>query len=164
MNLATAKTLALDRMLDTYQRASRILVLSMDLCERNPSDDLEAMTLLCSKWMRRLWTLEEGVLGSGRLHVLFEHGPVNLSSIIKNLHRNGQSAPWTEHAIVSFATRFGLLKIENSQGRDRISWIIRDLNRRSTSVASEEALVFANLTGLCESDRARVPHLVEGAP
>lgn len=49
-NLDNAKTLVLNLMLDTYQTASIVLVFSMDLFQRNPSDGLEAaVALLCSK-------------------------------------------------------------------------------------------------------------------
>lgn len=153
-----AKTLALHRMLQTYEKASNVLVLSADLYQQSPFDDLEAaIQLLCSKWMRRLWTLQEGVLGSSRLQVLFKHGPVDISRIIENLDRHGDKNPFTEHAVISFATRYGLSQVADSVGRDRVGWLVRDLNWRSTSVATDEALVFANLTGLGSHALLQVP-------
>lgn len=153
-----AKTLALDRMHQTYQKASTVLVISMDLYRQSPCDDLEAATyLLCSKWMRRLWTLQEAVLGSGRLQVLFKHGPVDMSSVIKNLDRHADNNPFIEHAVISFATRYGFSHVASSVGKDRVSWLVRDLHWRSTSVATDEALVFANLTGLGSHALLQVP-------
>lgn len=154
----TAKKLALDRMAQTYQKASTVLVVSKDLYQQSPSDDLEAaIELLCSKWMRRLWTLQEGVLGSRRLQVIFKHGPVDISRIIENLDRHGHDKPSTEHAVISFATRSGPSRVARSVGRSNISWIVRDLNWRSTSVATDEALVFANLIGLGSHALLQVP-------
>lgn len=153
-----AKNLALDKMLDTYQKASSILVLRIHLCQQNPSENLEAAAeLMCSKWMRRLWTLQKGVLGSGRLHVLFKCGPVDVSRTVKDLNRARNDAPWTEHAHISSATRWGLSQVEGSTGRDRISWLVKDLNWRSTSVTTDEALVFANLTGQGSHALLQVP-------
>lgn len=157
-NLDNAKNLALDKMLDTYQKASSILVLRIHLCQQNPSENLEAAAeLMCSKWMRRLWTLQEGVLGSGRLHVLFKCGPVDVSRTLKDLNRARNDASWTEHALISFATRCGLSQVEGSAGRDGISWLVKDLNWRSTSVTTDEALVFANLTGQGSHALLQVP-------
>jgi hypothetical protein len=68
--------MALDRMSIPYQLASTVLVLDAELYHTElPSTGSEAiLRLICSNWMRRLWTLQGGILGAERLVVLFKGG------------------------------------------------------------------------------------------
>jgi hypothetical protein len=56
---------------ETYERVSQVLVLVAEL-EHSPSTSYEEAFLWISTlgWMRRLWTLQKGVLGK-RLHAQF---------------------------------------------------------------------------------------------
>jgi hypothetical protein len=63
------------------------------------------------------------------------------------LREEQDNAPWTSHPILSYAIRLGLSQIVRTQGGGRASWIFRDMNWRSTSRLTDEALVFANIAG-----------------
>jgi hypothetical protein len=62
---------AIAMMKETYERASQVLVLVAEL-EHSPSTPYGEAFLRASTsgWMRRLWTLQKGVLGK-RLHAKF---------------------------------------------------------------------------------------------
>ena len=67
--IGRAKRNALARMADVYRNARNVLVLGSDLLSTPSSCCNEELLLriALSKWMRRLWTLEEGVLARSRL-------------------------------------------------------------------------------------------------
>lgn len=64
-------------MKETYEKAHKVLVLDAELEAVPLGDTVEMMLRVClSGWMRRLWTLQEGVLAA-HLYVKFQDG--NLS-------------------------------------------------------------------------------------
>lgn len=70
----TVRSLAISQMKDTYEWSDKVLVLDSELESNSMSDPTEAlMRITLSGWMRRLWTLQEGVLGS-RLFFRFADG------------------------------------------------------------------------------------------
>jgi hypothetical protein len=143
------RDLALDRMYLTYRKSSMVLVLDSELYRRRVSSTLEStIATLCSAWTRRLWTLQEGILGVGRLVVLFKDGSFDLWKGVAEMEKEQKAAPWTSHPLLSFACRTSLWRVERSRGVNRISWLSRDFKWRSNTRANDEALIFANLTGL----------------
>jgi hypothetical protein len=71
---------AIELIAETYRNAQRVLVLDseMQLASVKGERAELIMRLYCSAWMRRLWTLQEGVLASKNLHVQLSDGAVNL--------------------------------------------------------------------------------------
>jgi hypothetical protein len=152
------RDLALNRMYLTYRNSAMVLVLDSDLYQRRISSTLEStIVTLCSAWTRRLWTLQEGILGVGRLLVLFKDGSFDLWKGVNELEKEQKAAPWTSHPLLSFACRTSLWRVEQSKGVNRISWLSRDFKWRSTTKFNDEALIFANLTGLDTQPLLRWP-------
>ncbi|KAK6076219.1 het domain protein [Seiridium cupressi] len=153
-----SKNFALERMYDAYRNASNVLVVEASLYNKQPSEGLEAaIELLCSKWMRRLWTLQEGVLGAERLYVLFRNGPWHLWKGLLQFHEEQYSNPWLINPVYQFAARLGLFNLVQAKGDRKMSWFYRDMAWRSTSQPSDEGLVFAALSGLSPSALLQVP-------
>ncbi|KAL9615735.1 MAG: hypothetical protein Q9160_009301 [Pyrenula sp. 1 TL-2023] len=71
---------ALARMADVYRNARNVLVLDSDLLSIPSicSNEELLLRIALSKWMRRLWTLEEGVLGGSRLLFQFSDRSIPL--------------------------------------------------------------------------------------
>ncbi|ERF75666.1 hypothetical protein EPUS_08620 [Endocarpon pusillum Z07020] len=82
---ANARDRAICQMKDVYMNAYQVLVLDTELQSVDPLDISEAfMRISLSGWMRRLWTLHEGVLGN-RLHIKFRNATLNLEKGYKEL-------------------------------------------------------------------------------
>lgn len=75
-----AKRNALTRMARVYGNAAKILVLDSDLLSTSAlcSNEEILLRIALSKWMQRLWTLEEGVLARSRLLFQFADHPLPL--------------------------------------------------------------------------------------
>jgi hypothetical protein len=73
---------AIGRMRETYENATDVLVVSNDFT--NTLSDIVPVEVLlriaCSVWMRRLWTLQEGVLAQ-RLHFQFSNRALNFTAL-----------------------------------------------------------------------------------
>ena len=78
------KRLALSRLCDYYRRADKVLVLDSDLLQASQACSKEEIMIriLFSTWMRRLWTLEEGILSRENLMFLFCDGTVSMSHLL----------------------------------------------------------------------------------
>lgn len=75
-----ARKAAIGRLTETYQEADFVLVLDQEnqRCPVPTTFEEITMRLSCSDWMRRLWTLEEGVLARS-LHIQFLNGVIDLA-------------------------------------------------------------------------------------
>lgn len=81
-----ARDRAINQMNDTYVNAYQVLVLDAELQSLDALDMTEAfMQISLSGWMRRLWTLNEGVLAR-RLHVKFKNDIFDLREMNDSLN------------------------------------------------------------------------------
>jgi Heterokaryon incompatibility protein (HET) len=82
------KRLALIQLHEVYQQADRVLVLDGELQRATLQSDLEerVVRICVSGWMRRLWTLEEGVIGRPKLTFQFLEGSMPLPLLMPSLH------------------------------------------------------------------------------
>src|SRR5438045_3376757 len=68
---------AIQQMRKIYEQAASILVLDAELqlmCSVQDSPEKMVMRLYGSAWGRRIWTLQEGILGYGRLPICLSDG------------------------------------------------------------------------------------------
>ena len=155
---AEAKNLALEKMYRTYLDATYVLVLDASLRRSNfESLDIDEWStrILTSPWMRRLWTLQEGVLPAvtNRLWFRLPHKAVNLrelrinarDKIFSSISRRGLALDMFKR-LSSFAN---ILAEENPTGpRADFGQLIEGLHHRSVSVPWDEPLLIGNLLGL----------------
>lgn len=159
---ARFRRMALDRMSIPYQLASTVLVLDAELCHTElPSTGSEAIfRLICSNWMRRLWTLQEGILGAERLVILFKGGRAfHLWDELEQLRRELWAQPWLLNPLAHFVMRTGIQQSIKalSGSSSKLSWLFRDMNWRSTTRRTDEALVLSNMLDVWPSNMFQIP-------
>jgi Heterokaryon incompatibility protein (HET) len=142
------RKLAISKIAKTFKEAKQILVLDAELqqstadCDRNEA----ATRVLCSGWMRRLWTLQEAVVtergpGFERLYLQFKEAAVS----VYELPQTGILSLY--HSEKAFQELMVTFPRSGSAITDLYS-LTRALRRRSTSKFSDEAICLASILGL----------------
>ena len=142
----TFRHMSLARMAATYQKATAILVLDQELYHTPLGTNIEAvMRLLCSNWMRRLWTLQEGIFAH-KLLILFQNDTLlDLWQEIEELKIENKKTPWICNPLISYVIRTGIQQSVRKPPSGRITWLSSDMNWRSTTRKTDEALILTNL-------------------
>ncbi|OAA70034.1 HET domain protein [Akanthomyces lecanii RCEF 1005] len=131
----TLKTIALERIADVYCNAAHVLVLDWSLAQFSANThpaELLLRTFGASRWMRRLWTLQEAALAQN-LWVQYQDGVAPVAELLATLRDVG----WRED--------IRLLRIFMDVSRESLQ---RLLHFRSVSVPSDEPLCIATLMRL----------------
>ena len=95
------RRVAIARMAKTYAQASTVLVLDSEIQQvsRNlPVEEL-LVRVSCCGWMRRVWTLLEGSLGSQKLYIQFNGGALSIVDARKKLTHDWNAKPFVTDAI-----------------------------------------------------------------
>ena len=95
------RRIAISRMARTYAQANSVLVLDSEIQQvslDSPTEEL-LVRVSCCGWMRRVWTLLEGSLGSQKLCVQFLDGALNLASARKKLTSDWQAKSFVTDSI-----------------------------------------------------------------
>ncbi|KAI0383681.1 hypothetical protein F5Y04DRAFT_19052 [Hypomontagnella monticulosa] len=151
------RKLAISRMKDTYSRAHKALVLSndIDMWIKDLSPLEFFMRLFCSAWMRRLWTLQEGVLGQ-HLTVWMNKSAQSFEDMYAQFERSVNEQPLP----IGFPLwrrwqnwrQLGNPRWEDGQGNDASVAKFRVLHAalrfRRTSKKEDEAICVASLLNL----------------
>ncbi|KAL6229294.1 hypothetical protein BDW75DRAFT_105779 [Aspergillus navahoensis] len=81
--------LAIQRIRDTYVGAYRTMLLDSEIRQvpSHSTNNLELVlrVLYCSGWIRRLWTLQEGLAAKSQLYLMLADKPVNISTVADTL-------------------------------------------------------------------------------
>ncbi|KAL8961202.1 MAG: hypothetical protein Q9193_002204, partial [Seirophora villosa] len=153
-----AKKMALQQMYRTYESASVVLVLDRGLTshrEGRTSVIQECLRVATSRWMTRLWTLQEGALPAkkNRLWFQFTKTARPLSFLLDRLFEVFSTDIHWRGVIKRIFDRLNtftsLFKNANfeSRGTD-LGRVSRGLLYRSVTVPSDEPLLIATLMGL----------------
>lgn len=143
-----ARKLAMERLPSTFRQAHRVLVLDADLqrSSKFASRTELATRIMCSGWMRRLWTLQEAVMAedgvnTSKVDVQFLEAAVELNSIAKSYNHRYHK----ESAIIK-----GICNaFPHNQSRDRtFATLALAVEYRSTSKKEDEAICLAPILGL----------------
>ena len=139
----------------TYENAACVLVLdsSIQACDTNHIDVFEAFArIFTSRWMRRLWTLQEAALAK-ELVVQFADGTINLHRLRNYIVHIG--IPILNNAALNWdmAEAYATLKIFNAgtpgyTPRYNIGDIAKELQYRDVTVPSDEPLCIATLLNI----------------
>lgn len=140
---------AISGIVDVFRNARQVVVLDADLEEASieTGDHSElCIRILCSQWMRRLWTLAEAVISndtpnSQRLYVMFADGPFEYNKIIRKSFYSNFSL---DGPLRSLMERLP----QRKDSMERFLSLVKALEYRSTSWLEDEAICLAGISGV----------------
>jgi hypothetical protein len=153
---------AIRDMRKVYRNASRVLALDsmlLSLPKDVPALELY-IRLKLSTWMRRLWTLQEAIMPR-EVHIQFSDGTRTLSNIaasIRHEQLQAQKHLYTRYVQLSetfFKPFLGEFEGNTSQ---KLTFIWKQMQWRSTSHASDETICLATVLGLDPGPILNIPH------
>jgi hypothetical protein len=164
----SARAQAIRLMWETYEDADRVLVLDTYLLSQTISilSSMEAfMAIHCSKWNRRLWTLQEQIAARESLFFQFKDhwiriGDIPLIDALPLLSSGTSSGDPTRIAMLAALkyvssgvaravwSDYAILNHLRPSSSERLAVIRSMLPFRATSRTSDEAVCLANLLGL----------------
>ena len=149
------KKLALRQMYRTYDEASLVLVLDRGLVSKRVggmSVDEACLRIATSRWMTRLWTLQEGALPArtNKLWFQFTSRAVSYRALYYHLVEVSETDIQRRGVVDRLKGRFYALNtLLDVQSRDALMGAVIDgLKYRSVTVPSDEPLIIATLLGL----------------
>jgi hypothetical protein len=146
------RKLALQRLLPIFAKADKVLVLD---------EELQAVTSWCanyekclrislSTWMRRLWTLQEAVMGREKLVFQFHEQAIALSSLCEEVGVDPYLCD--DRAWTALSYRIPQTELIASWTTAKLSRMVGTLQHRTTTKATDEALCIASLAGVDGKD------------
>ena len=147
------KRMALSQLYNYYQRADIVLVLDSDLLKasRECSEEEMLTRIFFSTWMRRLWTLEEGVLSRDKLVFQFRDGPVPMKSLTESVKTSSNLTRINfqlKNNLLQGLPDFADLHRRPAESTPIIAELLRTLQYRLTTKALDEPLCIAHILGL----------------
>ena len=153
-----AQNMALRQMYRTYEEASLVLVLDRSLISHRVGDmrvDEACVRIATSRWMTRLWTLQEGALPAkkNRIWFQFTRSAFPGQALYRRLTEIQETDIRRRGVVTSVIGRFHtfstLFDIESSENRGaQMKDIMKGLLYRSVTVPSDEPLIIATLLAL----------------
>ena len=151
------KKLALRQMYRTYNEASVVLVLDRGLVSNRVGGmrvDEACLRIATSRWMTRLWTLQEGALPAktNKLWFQFTKRALSYGTLYDHLVKVSTTDIQRRSVVTSVMSRFHsfniLLDARGSGNRGvRLGDVMDGLTYRSVTVPSDEPLIIATLLG-----------------
>jgi hypothetical protein len=157
--------IGLQLMKETYEKSYQVLILDNELEASNQYSSMESlMRVSIAGWMRRLWTLQEGVLGQ-RLFAKFKDGLFDLDerghrTSIQSRSDDPRSvirstvAPSIEVASILMKMRF--LRASVVDKRERKLWGTREVIKYKNPGDEERAKRSTNTTAIIEAFKASI--------
>ena len=150
------RRLALMQLHEVYQKADRVLVLDGELQKATLQSDLEerVVRICVSGWMRRLWTLEEGVIGRPKLNFQFLEGSMPLPLLMSSLHYTvgfnalrflGHYLPASLSGTPPGGWTAGLEPKDQYDRGAEVARLLLAVQYRTTSKIEDETICFAHL-------------------
>ena len=143
---------------DTYAGADRVLVIDRGIqtqCSRIMPKEECLVGIGASRWMRRIWTLQEGVLAR-ELYFEVADGVINCS------HFDGEVSKLACHVIPPFQNRLHGTRYQPylaERPRYNLNTLIPLMKSRTTSYPEDEPLAIAGLLGI---DAEKLAHTHDG--
>ena len=136
-----------------YQKAEKILILSPELSHIPASRDHMELAIRIGRisWFRRLWTLQEGVIGND-LYFQMQDRSVHIQDLLPITHSedNGNSANLITNKIHEEAASriLKLLQLKQIHPKDRIAQVWQAVQWRTTSIKADEIICLSNMLDL----------------
>ena len=153
VDIVALRNQAIVRMQDVYKLASNVLVLDADLmrssCDRPFTEIFTRIT--CSSWLRRLWTLQEGLFNPNLLFQFAERAIYvgYHSHLVKKMEYDNKHDPWNLVAWECHRFNFSMLQVIDLHTPAMQLFLIWDsLANRTTSRRGDEPLCLAIIIGL----------------
>ena len=153
-----AQSMALRQMYRTYDEATIVLVLDQSFISHRVGgmrDDEACLRIAASRWMTRLWTLQEGALPARKNKLWFQFTKTALPErtlrkyLVKVMKTDIQRRGVYNSVIGRFLTFTALFYDQSSENQGAQMYdIIRGLLYRSVTVPSDEPLIIATLLAL----------------
>ncbi|KAL4781140.1 hypothetical protein BJX76DRAFT_363842 [Aspergillus varians] len=164
--------LAIERIRDVYTNASRTMIIDAELMLVDSrlvsKTEICLRVLYCSSWIRRLWTLQEGLAAGDKLFVLLSDKAINIGTIpgmLVNKVDQGEipifqqgiatmaAGSWYSYfqEPTNFASTFHRLVLGSGDNRNRadvISWTWFNVATRASSKDRDRPTVLAGLLNL----------------
>jgi hypothetical protein len=148
-----ARDSAIENMRRVYADASSVLVITQDLISRPlPKTFQETIVRICqSKWFKRLWTMQEGVLAKS-LAFQFENHAIDYEFLDDRLHLEIHATTDTSALVGSRANLMvsNLITMQgiNKSREDLFDSLWLNVRHRATSRPSDQAVCASILCGL----------------
>lgn len=151
------RSMAIAMMNDIYLNANRVIVLSKDLLSL-PSNQLDLwVAVQMSQWMRRCWTLQEGIFAGKRIEFAFHDKLIDLRWTAVPAPYSLQSPIYRR--MLDFLHLFS--KTRYSTSNEEMPTItyrnLREFQWRTTKWNSDQPVIFAGLQGLDVKDLLAIP-------
>ena len=153
-----AHSMALKQMYRTYDEATIVLVLDRSLISHRAGGmrvDEACLRIAASRWMTRLWTLQEGALPAKKQRLWFQFTKTALPSqtlydhLYKVMKTDIQRRGVVDSVMGRFHTFMTLFLDQNSEDQGaQMKDIMQGLVYRSVTVPSDEPLIIATLLAL----------------
>ena len=164
--------MAINNMASVYSSADKVLVLDANLfanssasCRSDPTELL--MRITSTNWMRRLWTLQEGVLAKSLYHA-FSDGVVNTQDIVISLYEHVQAVnrrvwqdeddmtmyPGQSITTVVLQQYITFFRLNALKPQERLAPMWNNMQWRSTSRGSDETICMAIVLGFSPNEIA----------
>jgi hypothetical protein len=142
----TARKQAINTMRDIYSESSKVLVLDAEIM-KSPAHvrDLELMIrVISSGWMRRLWTLQEGVLNRSQTFAQFDGRAVLVDQLVDNIMHRMNDMTLGERMFSECVHVWVNIQAANQD----IKSLWNAAQFRNTSKQSDESICLATMLGL----------------
>ena len=162
----SAQDTAIILMRDTYHKADKVLVLDqyltrthIDAGESRMTDYEMLVRISCSTWMRRLWTLQEGVLAP-QLYFQFADRAVDFFDLYKAYRESNPFDDFRLYGLLEDIKGSWALASARKQSLNPfkdlvgLEFAVRD---RSTSQPTDEALCLGTLFGIDMEELMKIP-------
>ena len=150
-------SMALRQMYRTYDEASVVLVLDRSLISHRVGGmriDEACVRIAASRWMTRLWTLQEGALPATKHRLWFQFTQTALPFVtlyhhlVKVMHMDIRRRGVADSVIARFHTFATLIDKSSENQGAQMKDIMKGLLYRSVTVPSDEPLIIATLLAL----------------
>ena len=146
---------------NVYTRANEVLLIDSRLCRVSGYHAYEtAIQFLCSEWLSRLWTFQEGYLAR-KLLIQFADKSIAEEALILDLGSH-RARDW-----FGLASQLSFL-LEREKGskaswrypsRTPFNWVLMKLQCRSATVPADEAICLANVLDITNPDPKTLPSM-----